>query len=317
MSEQLVFKGEMTGHNGWVTSIATSAENPDMVVSGSRDKSLIVWDVKGDRTEDGACGFPKKSLHGHNHFVQEVTLSSDGMFALSASWDGTLRLWDLAKGTTHRRFIGHSKDVLSVAFSVDNRQIVSGSRDRAIRLWNTLGECKFVIKDEGHTDWVSCVKFSPTANNPLIVTGGWDKLVKVWTLSTCKLKHNLIGHTGHVNSVTISPDGSLCASGGEDGTAMLWDLTEGKQLYSLDASDVIQTLLFSPNRYWLVAATQSSIKVWDLETKQQVFELKPELKVTLSKKAVPPYPVSLAWSADGNTLYAGYTDGVIRAWSVV
>jgi WD40 repeat protein len=43
-------------------------------------------------------------------------------FALSGSWDGTLRLWDLNTGSTTRRFVGHTKDVLSVAFSVDNRQ---------------------------------------------------------------------------------------------------------------------------------------------------------------------------------------------------
>lgn len=51
---------------------------------------------------------------------------------------------------------------------------------------------------------------------------------------------------------------------------MLWDLAEGKRLYSLDAGDVIHSLTFSPNRYWLCAATQSSIKIWDLESKSQV-----------------------------------------------
>ncbi len=50
--------------------------------------------------------------------------------------------------------------------------------------------------------------------------------MKVWNLSNCKLRTNLVGHKGYVNTVTISPDGSLCASGGRDGTAMLWDLTE-------------------------------------------------------------------------------------------
>jgi WD40 repeat protein len=51
----------------------------------------------------------------------------------------------------------------------------------------------------------------------------------------------------------------------QDGVAMLWDLAEGKRLYSLDAQDIIHSLVFSPNRYWLCAATQSSIKIWDLE----------------------------------------------------
>jgi guanine nucleotide-binding protein subunit beta-2-like 1 protein len=80
---------------------------------------------------------------------------------------------------TTRRFVGHTNDVLSVSFSADNRQIVSGSRDRTIKLWNTLGDCKFTITDKGHTEWVSCVRFSPNPQNPVIVSAGWDKMVKV------------------------------------------------------------------------------------------------------------------------------------------
>jgi guanine nucleotide-binding protein subunit beta-2-like 1 protein len=109
----------------------------------------------------------------------EQVISSDGAYALSASWDKTLRLWELATGTTTRRFVGHTNDVLSVSFSADNRQIVSGSRDRTIKLWNTLGDCKYTISEKGHTEWVSCVRFSPNPQNPVIVSSGWDKLVKV------------------------------------------------------------------------------------------------------------------------------------------
>jgi WD40 repeat protein len=106
-------------------------------------------------------------------------ISSDGAYALSSSWDKSLRLWELSTGNTTRTFVGHTNDVLSVSFSADNRQIVSGSRDRSIKLWNTLGDCKFTITDKGHTEWVSCVRFSPNPQNPVIVSAGWDKLVKV------------------------------------------------------------------------------------------------------------------------------------------
>jgi guanine nucleotide-binding protein subunit beta-2-like 1 protein len=303
----------LKGHNGWVTSIATTIEQPDMILSASRDKSIIVWDL--NREEDN-YGVAKKRLTGHGHYVQDVTISSDGQFALSGSWDGTLRLWDLNSGTTTRRFIGHSKDVLSVSFSADNRQIVSGSRDKTINLWNTLGQCKYTIEKDGHTDWVSCVRFSPNLNSQaLIVSGGWDKVVKVWNLDNCKLRTNLIGHKGYVNTVTVSPDGSLCASGGKDGTAMLWDLNEGRHLSSLDAGDTIHSLVFSPNRYWLCAATASTIKIWDLESKVCVDEPKPDFPMQ-GKKAIPIQCISLAWSADGSTLFAGYTDNIIRVWQV-
>ena len=102
-----------------------------------------------------------------------------------------------------------------MAFSADNRQIVSGSRDKTIKLWNTLAQCKYTIQEEGHTDWVSCVRFSPNNNNPVIVSCGWDRMVKVWNLANCRLKKNHDDHTGYLNTVTVSPDGSLCASGGK------------------------------------------------------------------------------------------------------
>jgi len=284
-----------------------------MVLSASRDKSIIMWSLTRD---DEKYGVARKRLTGHGHFVQDVAISSDGQFALSGSWDGTLRLWDLNTGVTTRRFVGHTKDVLSVAFSADNRQIVSGSRDKTINLWNTLGQCKYTITEDGHKEWVSCVRFSPNLATPLIVSAGWDKVVKVWNLNHCKLRTNLLGHTGYVNSVTVSPDGSLCASGGKDGTAMLWDLNEGRHLSSLDAGDIIHALVFSPIRYWLCAATASIIKIWDLESKLCVDELKPNLSLERGERAVPIQCISLAWSANGNTLFAGYTDNVIRVWSV-
>ncbi len=68
-------------------------------------------------------------------------------------------------------------------------QIVSGSRDKTIKLWNTIGECKYTIAEpDGHTEWVSCVRFSPVTTNPIIVSAGWDKLVKVCAQTCPSLK---------------------------------------------------------------------------------------------------------------------------------
>lgn len=312
MGETLKLRGELVGHGGWVTAIATTGENLNMILTASRDKTIIVWTLQ---KEEANYGYARRALRGHNHFVSDIVISSDGQFALSGSWDATLRLWEINTGKCTRRFVGHTKDVLSVAFSSDNRQIVSGSRDRTVKLWNTLGECKLTITNDGHTDWVSCVRFPPTPNAPVIVSAGWDKVVKVWSLSNYGLKNNLNGHTGYLNTVTVSPDGSLCASGGKDGIAMLWDLLEGKRLYTLEAGDIIHSLVFSPNRYWLVAATTTCIKIWDLESKGMVDEIRGDFAPT-GKNAQIPYCTSLSWSADGTDLYAGYTDNVIRVYNV-
>uniref|UniRef100_A0A673AX50 Small ribosomal subunit protein RACK1 n=1 Tax=Sphaeramia orbicularis TaxID=375764 RepID=A0A673AX50_9TELE len=275
MTEQMTVRGTLKGHSGWVTQIATTPQYPDMILSASR----------GEASPTGSANMASSTL---------------------------LTVW---LGVTTRQFVGHEKDVLSVAFSADNRQIVSGSRDKTIKLWNTLGVCKYTIQDEGHSEWASCVRFSPNSSNPIIVSCGWDRLVKVWNLANCKLKTNHIGHTGYLNTVTVSPDGSLCASGGKDGQAMLWDLNEGKHLYTLDSGDTINALCFSPNRYWLCAATGPSIKIWDLEGKIIVDELRQEV-ISTNSKAEPPQCTCLAWSADGQTLFAGYTDNLIRVWQV-
>lgn len=100
--------GTLVGHNGWVTSIAftpnTNEETMNMLVSCSRDKTLLKWDLTRQQGED--YGHPRLLMRGHSNFVQDVVVSSDGQFALSGSWDGTLRLWDLTTGVSTRTFIG-------------------------------------------------------------------------------------------------------------------------------------------------------------------------------------------------------------------
>jgi len=317
-AENFNLAGVLKGHNGWVTSIATphsSADTQDIIVSGSRDRSLIQWNIQ--RGEYG-YGYPHRSFRGHAHFVSEVVLSSDAQFALSASWDHTLRLWDLNNESKSKLFVGHTHDVTSVAFSSDNRQIVSGSRDRTIKLWNTLAECKHTYTEGGHTDWVSSVRFSPDAATPTVISGGWDKLVKVWNLRDGKVSQNFVGHTGCVNSIAVCPDGSVCGSGGKDSKVFLWDLSEQKLVTSLDAGSSVNQIAFNPNLFWLAAATNKSVRIWDLKSRTVIADLGKNFNDLGTPSPGPktslPQAQSLAWSSDGRTLYAGYTDSNIRVW---
>lgn len=94
---------------------------------------------------------------------------------------------------------------------------------------------------------------------------------------------------------------------------MLWDANDSKHLYSLQAGSEIHALAFSPNRYWLAAATEQGIVVFNLEHKNKLDG--PKLETVEGVKN--PACVSLTWSHDGNTLFAGYTDNNIRVWQYI
>ena len=305
------YVGQMCGHQDWVTALSCP-ESSDCVkvVSGSRDKTLATWSENDVKTDDSRDPFKvNQRLEGHTNFVEDVAVTTNGDYALSASSDGTARLWDLQSGATSANFQGHEKDVLSVALSYDNRVVVTGSRDNKLKIWNVVGQCKFTTDEDSHTDWVTCVRFCPGNRGGHFVSGSWDQTVKVWNQGECL--HTLRGHTGHVTCVAISPDGSLVTSAGHDGVVKLWDLGAGAHLLDLRCDEMISALAFSPRRYWVCAATETSIRVWDMETKTIIAELGPE-----SNDSERPKCVSLTWSPDGVHLFGGYTDGIIRVWVI-
>jgi guanine nucleotide-binding protein subunit beta-2-like 1 protein len=184
--ERLQQVGILQGHGGWVTGLQAGGSNQEkLLVSTSRDRNLYIWNVDYESNNAGEIdlveGRPQRALTGHSHFISDITLSSESKFALTGSWDNTLRLWDIEAGRTTYRFMGHTKDVLSVTMSPDNRQIISSSRDRTIKLWNTLAECKHTFDTSQHSDWVSSVRFTPSGKDSVIVSAGWDRKINLWS----------------------------------------------------------------------------------------------------------------------------------------
>lgn len=338
----MIYKGHLKGHNDWVTTMQLgNTGTKEFLISGSRDKTLLIWDINSEVNEREEIGKPRKMLRGHSHFIQELALSNDSNHCVTASWDGLVRMWDLNEGRSTKIFKGHKKDVLSVAFSSDNRQIISAGRDRSILLWNTLGELKHSIVD-AHSDWISSVKFSPDSKQNIFFSIGWDHKIKIWdkNMSEYVPKQPVIYSTHCLNSLAVPPSGAFIATGGKDRTLKIWTVAqEADESYALkltrreDLKSDVNSLVFSPNYFWVACGCEDSIKIYDyksqkiistiyikpLEMKQASDEEKEDevMEKKKEKKELPKIGVlSMCMNPKGNMLFAGCTDNTVRVYEL-
>ena len=320
---QQTFCGTLEGHNGEVTSIVSSqstAEGKDnnILISAGRDNKLLIWKLnpQQERNDEGSFGEPYLALTGHNHFVNDLSLSNDNNYVLSASWDRTLRLWNLKTGKCQSRFSGCPKEVLSCAFSSDSRQVLSSGFDNKVSLWNNKGEFKMGSQQSNHTDAVSRVRYSPSVKNNYFATAGWDGKLKIWT-GFCKIKVSFVAHEGPIYGLAINTNGMYVATGGKDATVKLWkvtDINEPAKEYKCDSQ--VNDVAFNPEYQWVAAATNNSLRVWDVSSNENIPIVNIPVDVNSNNQNKKFKFTSLCWNATGKYLYAGCSDSKIRVYHI-
>ncbi len=116
----------------------------------------------------------------------------------------------------------------------------------------------------GHPSGAFAVAWSP--DGTLIVSGGSDKTVQVWSALTGVTRLVYRGHTDQVNSVNWSPDGKLIASSG-DGSVQVWDAATGRLIFK-NTHQVYGTA-WSPDSMQLAFGNGSSFQLWNVTTSRQ------------------------------------------------
>lgn len=254
------------------------AVSPDgtMLVSGGYDRAARIWRIADQR--------PIRVLEGSGGTIWSVAWSRDGSKIATAGEDKLIRIWNAADGALLRTLAGHELNIWSVRFSPDSRLLASGSFDHSIRIWD-VASGRMVRQLAGHDQAVVSVDFSPDGR--LLASGGDDSTVRIWRVADGAALAMLTGGSDHVYAVAFSPDGRWLASGGRARSAIgtfwhqltgggakgpavrLWRVRDGALQATLEHSDDVMSLAFSPDGRRLAAASaDGSNAIWRLAARR-------------------------------------------------
>jgi WD40 repeat protein len=276
-------------------------------------------------------------LESHGGWVQALAVLPDGRLA-SGGEDGTIRLWDPARGTETARLMGVGS-VRALAVLPDGR-LASAGEDGTVRLWD-LARAAETARIEGHGGVVRALAVLPDGElaimradgtirlwNPRrgvetarleghggltralavladgrLASGGDDGIIRLWDPARDAETARLEGHGGSARALAVLPDGRL-ASGGDDGIIRLWDPARGAESARLEGHDgSVRALAVLPDGRLASIGADGTIRLWDTARSVETARL----------EGHGGWALALAMLPDGRLASAG-DDGIIRLW---
>lgn len=163
---------------------------------------------------------------GHRDSLYAVAITADKKIVATASYDQTIKLWDVASGKETKTLTGHNGAVYDLSFNPAGTILASCGADRTVKLWDVKTGTRLDTFSQS-TKELYAVAFSPDGKH--VVAGGADNRIRQWTISpTAKENSNPLSitrfaHEGAVLKLAYSADGKTLVSSGEDKLVRLWN----------------------------------------------------------------------------------------------
>ncbi|EDO32035.1 predicted protein [Nematostella vectensis] len=174
------------------------------IVVGSDNGAVDIWSQSGS-----LLGLENlASLKEHDNVVSSVSVDCEKSRIISASWDRSIKVWDLTSEQCIRTLKGHSDFVLGVDCSGTEKDLfLSASRDGSVVLWDTRKPrpAKRLADPTQYDSIPCCLDWSPL-DSSIFATGFEDGSIHVYSIKdTTKIIFSYTPHGRAVNRVAFSP----------------------------------------------------------------------------------------------------------------
>lgn len=280
------------------------------VIAVAAVKTALANPLQAEAPPVAISGRELRRFEGHRVPVWKAVFSADGKRVLSGSGfpkgDSTMRLWDVETGGEVRQFRNDGTNWgFGVALSHDGKQALSGNAV-GISLWDAeTGAVLRRMEIDSSNKTVLTVAFAPDGKRA--VSGGSDRVVRLWDLVSGTQIRALNGHLGRVMSVAFSPDGSQIVSCGldEDKTVRLWSTETGKEILRLEGHTAgVESVAFTPDGNRIVSSAFDGLILWDAKSGKLIRKIVGDGTDLLEAVFFP----------DGRRVLSGNKSGRVSIW---
>jgi WD40 repeat protein len=263
----------------------------DIFASGGRDGTTTLW-----RSED-ISSIPNRLTASHGQ-VSSIAIGSDGTTLLAGYQNGTIIVWNVASGAPVGEPIKHGSGVDHVALSHDLKLIAAGGTGEPLALWDIISHEKVQTLPLTNFDSVGALLYTPDHQFLISIQGDYCHL---WDMSESdELNHVLVGHTQETWALASNGSGTVLASGGKDGSVLLWDAVTRRRLDPplKPSRSYVKALAFDPTKEFLAVGHDNGIiTIWSLSTHQPLGRVcRAPCKVTRTLSGMRSFSEIVAWS---------------------
>lgn len=204
------------------------SKNGYFATSGE-DKMIRIWSVIHENSSYSLSCIATLE-EGQSRTIRSIEWSPDGRIIASASFDGTVVLWQtlgvgMKKWEQIASLEGHDSEVKSVGWSTDGSFLATCGRDKKVWVWERISDTEFecVGMLESHTQDVKFIKWHPT--HRVLFSASYDDTIKVWVEDNDDwyCSQTLQGHSSTVWAISIDDTGTKMVSCSDDRSVILWE----------------------------------------------------------------------------------------------